>query len=75
MPDIVGAIPPELRSDVQAALAFSDAERKADFEVTDIVDPEDAPWRSSAEPSRSWTPEASAAASPGRAAPPRAGSC
>lgn len=42
MPEVVEEIPPELRREVEAALAFINAERRADFEVTAIVDPDEA---------------------------------
>jgi hypothetical protein len=42
MPKVVEEIPPDLRPEVEAALAFVNAERGADFRVTGIVDPDDA---------------------------------
>jgi len=42
MPTVVEEIPPELRPEVEAALAFINSERGGDFRVTGIVDPEDA---------------------------------
>jgi hypothetical protein len=49
MPNVVEAIPSELRPEVEAALAFINAERGGDFRVTGIVDPDDALKRRSAE--------------------------
>jgi len=42
MPEVVEEIPVELRPEVEAALAFINAERGGDFRVTGIVDPDDA---------------------------------
>jgi hypothetical protein len=42
MPSVVEEIPPELRPEVEAALAFINAERGGEFRVTGIVDPDDA---------------------------------
>lgn len=42
MPEVVEEIPPELRPEVEAALAFLNACRGGDFRVTAIVDPDDA---------------------------------
>jgi hypothetical protein len=42
MPNVSEDIPPELRPEVEAALAFINTERGGDFRVTGIVDPDDA---------------------------------
>lgn len=42
MPEVVEEIPAELRPEVEAALAFINAERGSHFRVTGIVDPGDA---------------------------------
>ena len=42
MPNVVEEIPSELRSEVDAALAWLNSERQSSFRVTAIVDPEEA---------------------------------